>query len=217
VSRRRRRRRRRPGPRRDVVSCGASASASAGTLWERVGPSPAPFGVVRGGCARWGPRLAGPSQELSKLGALRGGDPHPQRTCAAGGRRTSGAPEPGCARRATPRRSPRRPLRAPVRPPAPSLSLAGEAASARVACRAFAVRRARCAPRAAFPGRATNLCGELGPETRSGVCFLCEGERGGRAVGRGAGPCSRTESPHPPPGKLRGSDAVVPLSTAEPR
>lgn len=40
VSRRRRRRRRRLGPRRDVVSCGASASAPAGTLWERVGPEP---------------------------------------------------------------------------------------------------------------------------------------------------------------------------------
>lgn len=36
----RRLRRRRLGPRRDVVSCGASASAPVGTLWERVGPEP---------------------------------------------------------------------------------------------------------------------------------------------------------------------------------
>lgn len=47
---------RRLGPRRDVVSCGASASASAGTLWERVGPEPRSLRAVRRGCARWGPK-----------------------------------------------------------------------------------------------------------------------------------------------------------------
>lgn len=100
---------RRLGPRRDVVSCGASASAPAGTLWERVGPEPRSLRAVRQGCARWGPKPpptpgcprgrpacspsfrppAGPPQEFSKLGALGWGTGalpgRPQRTCVAGG------------------------------------------------------------------------------------------------------------------------------------
>lgn len=73
---------------------GASASAPAGTLWERVGPEPGSPRLVRGGCARWGPKSpptpgcprgrpaclpafrlpAGPPLEFSKLGALGRGD-----------------------------------------------------------------------------------------------------------------------------------------------
>lgn len=87
------RRRRRLGPRRDVVSCGASASAPAGTLWERVGPEPRfpsrgpprprQVGPEATSYARLSPRPpglpsfrlpAGPPLELSKLGALGCGD-----------------------------------------------------------------------------------------------------------------------------------------------
>lgn len=59
------RRRRRLGPRRDVVSCGASASAPAGTLWKRVGPEPVPFAwsaeAAPGGARSRLPRQAVPA------------------------------------------------------------------------------------------------------------------------------------------------------------
>lgn len=80
----------------DVVSCGASASAPAGTLWKRVGPEPrgpfswsaeaAPGGAEAASHARLSPRPpgpaglasflppAGPPSELSKLGAPGCGD-----------------------------------------------------------------------------------------------------------------------------------------------
>lgn len=179
---------RRLGPRRDVVSCGASASASAGTLWERVGPEPRSLRAVRRGCARWGPKPpptpgcprgrpacfpsfrppAGPPQEFSKLGALGLGDRGSAWETPAhvrSGRAGVGRPLAGATLRLPPRPPPRGPRRwpcplrsAPPSPRAPARE--GEAvAAARAAGQALALR---CAPGAAFPGRAMNLCGSSG-------------------------------------------------------
>lgn len=118
----------------------------------------------------------------------------PQRTCVAG-ERGEGRPPAGVAPR--PPLSPRPPPRGPRRRPYPPRSAppspraparAGEAAAARAAGQALALR---CAPRAAFPGRAVNLCGSLGWRSlracfffsSRGRCGSVEGKRSARVEG----------------------------------
>lgn len=140
------------------MSCGASASAPPGTLWERAGaearsasraaPGLRQVGPSAASCARLVPRparpLAGrPLRELSKLGALGGAD----RTRPAPGRPPDARAWPEGARAAPqPRRGPvasrvpRPALRAPARSLARSSAQHGEAAAACAARQAFAVR-----------------------------------------------------------------------------
>lgn len=160
-------RRRLLGQRRDVVSCGASASAPAGTLWERVGPNPAsprrgprrlrqvgPAAASPPGCPRSRPaslpsfRLAaGPPQELSKLGALglgTGAAPgRPQCTCVAGGGGED-RPPAGVV--------PRQP-RSPARSAAPRATLSARARPPRTARPLPPEQPARPSPCAALRAR----------------------------------------------------------------
>lgn len=219
-----------PPPRaaEDVVSCGASASSPAGTLWKRVGPDPrgafawsaeaAPGGAAAASHARLSPlppglasfRLpAGPPSEFSKLGALGGGDggsagetPRHVRGGRPWAGRGGAAPGPPRPPRPPPGR-PRGPgagrataLRA-LSPRAPAG--AGEAAAAAAARAAGQACVLRCAPGAAFPGRARNLCGSPDPRSlRAFSLFFFFGSRrrngpaeGQRRAGSGdvAGKC----------------------------
>lgn len=140
------------------------------------------MGPSAASCARLGAAASRPPgrPELSKLGALVGADPTcsgetPRRTCVAGGRELlvgrAGAPSHPASRA---RLSARPPARLPACLPAGPPAQHGEAAAARAARQAFAERCAalRCAPDAAFPGRAVNLCGDVGLEAgRASVSF----------------------------------------------
>lgn len=186
-----------------------------GLFRSALGPNLSSLRAGRRRCARWARRclprqavpaaawpsfrlLAGPPLELSKLGALgcwdrgcagetpthvRGG--RARRGPAPGGSRTSAAP--AAAPFTPPARGPRRrrpcpPCSAPPSPRAPFPD--GEAAAARAVGQAL-VRR--CAPEAAFPGRAMNLCGSLGWRRHSAFFFLFSTQEDGAGSWRERG------------------------------